>query len=173
MQKDIPVKCISKEYDSNNFYLIQHNGENKRFVVSFPSPIKNKEFVEVYIHSIKNIFVEVKIVDLNDSQNPNELYARVNKDLLLQVLNKYSEFFFYDGFHELMVKTPDSSEYIALDEHGLIFIYTDFNFSNFLEKQGLKYMPNQKLVYEFNHFHYRTPNAETNLKEIITLLSLR
>jgi hypothetical protein len=80
--------------------------------------------------------------------------------------------FFYDGFHDLMLRRPETGDYIAFEEHGLVFIYTGDDYSDTLEELGLIYKSNEKLIYQFDHWHYRPANGRHDLKNLIEELGL-
>src|SRR5690606_24717863 len=135
-------------------------------VVSFQNIEKIKSFLTNFIdNSDKDM--QVKIRDFDDYENPIDFDGYVPKEKLKSALNKYEEVIFHDGYHELMIRRPTSGEYIAFDEHGLIFIYTKENYSNALNKYGLNYKADEKLIYEFDHWHYRPANGSEDLKKMI------
>lgn len=67
------------------------------------------------------------------------------------MLSKYKEVVLHNGYHDLMLRRPETGDYVVFDEHGLIFIYTQENYSDTLDKFGLTHRVNEKLIYQFNH----------------------
>ncbi|MBI1307217.1 MAG: hypothetical protein GC181_11495 [Bacteroidetes bacterium] len=109
----------------------------------------------------------IKIRELDDPGNPVEFDGQLTKDNLIAALDKYAEFIFHDGYHELMIRRPDTEEYIAFEVHGLIFLYTHYKYTKIFESFGLKYQADQKLIYQYNHIHYRPAKARVDLINLI------
>ncbi|MEP7128802.1 MAG: hypothetical protein ABI729_08040 [Chitinophagales bacterium] len=166
-----PIKCASRDFKSSPFYLIQSNGPHKRFVASFQDAKKIKLFLSTFIDS-SAAQLQIKILDFDDHENPLVFDGQSTKAKLIDALDKYEELVFHDGYHDLMIRRPETGDYIAFDEHGLIFIYTQDNYSDTLNKLGLAYKANEKLIYQFDHWHYRPANGKQDLKNLITELEL-
>ena len=171
MTTDKPIKCASRDFKSSPFYLIQSNGSDKRFVASFQDRSKIKEFLNLFIDQTLDE-LQIKIRDFDDRENPIDFDGQAAKANLKTTLDKYEEVVFHDGYHDLMLRRPETGDYIAFDEHGLIFIYTQDNYSDTLEELGLTYKANEKLIYQFDHWHYRPANGSENLKKLINELGL-
>lgn len=171
MTTDKPIKCASKYFKTSPFYLIQSNGADKRFVVSFQDGEKIKLFLTIFIDS-SDSDLQVKIRDFRDHENPIDFDGTVTKAKLTSALHKYAEVIFHDGFHELMLMSPNTGDYIAFDEHGLVFIYTKYNYAGALNKYGLTYKASEKLIYEFDHWHYRSAYGREDLNQLINELGL-
>ena len=171
MKTDKPIKCASKDFKTDPFYLIQSNGPDKRFVASFQDEQKIKQFLNLFISRTSDE-LQIKIRDLDDKENPLEFEGQVTISRLKATLEKYDEVFFHDGYHDLMIRLPETGDYMAFDEHGLVFIYTQDNYSDTLESLGLTYKANEKLIYQFDHWHYRPANGRQDLKNLINELGL-
>ena len=171
MTKSEPIKCVANDYQTSPFFLVQFNGGNKRFVASFQDKVKIQSFITDFIEQTKTD-LQVKIRDLDDNENPKEFDGEVTKSQLLSLIDQYEALIFHDGFHELMIRRPSTGDYIAFDEHGLIFIYTKEDYSLPLVDYGLDYKSNQPLIYEFNHWHIRPATAREDLKRLIIELGL-
>lgn len=171
MTTDKPIKCASQEYKAAPFFLIQSNGSDKRFVVSFQDVEKIKLFFSSFLNSSKRF--QVKIRDYKDYENPIDFSGATSQGKLAEILISYRDIIFHDGYHDLMIRNPDTGEYIAFDEHGLLFIYTTKNYSDILTKMSLEYKANEKLIYEVGHWHYRPANGGENLHKLIEELELQ
>lgn len=166
-----PIKCASKDFKTSPFYLIQSNGSDKRFVASFQDGQKIKQFLTLFIDKSLDE-LQIKIRDFDNKENPIDFEGQTTKSKLKPTLDKYEEVVFHDGYHDLMLRRPETGDYIAFDEHGLVFIYTQDNYSDTLEKLGLTYKEHEKLIYEFDHWHYRPANGRQDLKNLIDELGL-
>jgi hypothetical protein len=171
MTTDKPIKCAAKGFKKSPFFLIQSNGEEKRFVASFQDGQKIKQFLILFIDQSQDE-LQIKICDFDDKENPVDFEGHATKSKLKAILDKYEEVVFHDGYHDMMLRRPETGDYIAFDEHGLVFIYSQDNYSDRLEKLGLNYKANEKLIYQFDHWHYRPANGREDLKKLIKDLGL-
>ncbi|MBC7863068.1 MAG: hypothetical protein IAF38_08835, partial [Bacteroidia bacterium] len=53
-----------------------------------------------------------------------------------------------------------------------IFIYTNEDYSQILQNLKAAYKPNEKLIYEYDHWHYCLPDGHKKLLEMINELNL-
>lgn len=166
-----PIKCASKDFTSGPFYYIQKAGSDKRFVASIQNVEKLNQFLTSFINNSEDI-IQIKIRDFDDPDNPCDYDGEVSVSTMLNILVKYETVIFHDGFHDLMIRRPETGDYITLDEHGIIFIYTEDNYSEELERLGLSHKENEKLIYHFNHWHYRPENSREELKKLIDELGM-
>lgn len=167
-----PIKCVSKDFTSNPFFLIQYNGSQKRFLAFFQNKEKIKQFLTLFIdQSVDD--VQVKIYDVEDINNPKEHEGSVTKVKLKAAIKQYEEVVFHNGRHDFMIRQPETDDYIVFDEHGMIFIYTQDDYTTILENFGLSFQPNKKLIESFNHWHYSSQNHGMNLQSFIASLELK
>jgi hypothetical protein len=80
---------------------------------------------------------------------------------------------FHDGYHDLMIRIPENGDYVTFDEHGLVFIYSRDNYSDLLKELKLEYKANEKLIYQFGHWHIRPLNGKEDLKNLVDELGLQ
>ncbi len=172
MEGNKPIKCAAKDFKTSPFYLIQSNGTDKRFVASFQNREKISRFLTLFINNSSDE-LQIKIRDFDDRENPIDFIGKATKSKLMTTLDNYNEVVLHDGYHDLMLRRPESGDYIVFDEHGLIFIYSKDNYSEILENFGLLYNAKEKLIYEFDHWHYRPANGRLELKEFISELNLK
>jgi hypothetical protein len=72
-----------------------------------------------------------------------------------------------------MIKIPKKNDYIVFDEHGLIFIYSNDNYTETLKNMDVEYKPKEKLIHEVDHWHYCLPSGREKLEELIKELKLQ
>lgn len=152
--------------------MIQSNGPDRRFIAVFQDEPAIKTFLSSFIDG-SGEELELKITDLDDPENPLDFVGLVKKKTLKTALNNYENVIFHNGYHDLMIARTETEDTVVFDEHGMIFIYTKDNYSDTLEKFGLAYKTNEKLIDEFSHWHYRPANGREDLKSLITELGLR
>ena len=169
---DNPIKAYSKENSKGSFYVIQSNGNDLRYVISLNDIIKVKALIYSFIDKSKK-YIQIKIRDFTNKDKPKVFTGEIIKKRLLKIIIKHKEFIFHNGFHDLMLRNPETLDYIAFDEHGLIFIYTKKDYSEILEGFNIKFQPKSKLIYEFNHWHYSSTDSEQKLLKLVFDLGLK
>ncbi len=167
-----PIKAASKEFTKEPFYLIQSNGTDKRYVVSLSDNVSVRTLLAGFINQSKKE-IQIKIRDLDNPENPIDYSGSLAKSKLHELMTKHEDVILYNGYHDLMFRNPDSGDYLVLDEHGLIFIYTDQDYSEILKNLGTEYKPDEKLIYEFDHWHYCLPEGREKLAEMIKDFELK
>ena len=168
---DKPIKAVSKDFTTEPFYLIQSNGKDKRYVVSLRDKLRIRTLLAGFINQSKNE-IQIKIRDLDRPEKPINYSGKLNKSKLHELMTKHEEVIFHNGHHDLMLRNPDSGDYIVFDEHGLIFIYTNKDYSEVLRNLDAEYKPEEKLIYDHNHWHYCLPEGNEKLLEMIRNLDL-
>jgi hypothetical protein len=166
-----PIKSASKEFTTEPFYLIQTNGDRKRYVVSLKDKLSIRTLLAGFINEASKE-VQVKIRDLDNPEKPVEYSGSLEKSDLHQLMTKHEDVIFHHGRHQLMFRIHETSEHVAFDEHGLIFIYTTKDYEDTLKNLNAPFKPNEKLIEEFDHWHYCLANGEEKLADLIKDLEL-
>ncbi len=174
-----PVKCISDRYESEPFYLIQYKYRNgidyrdldTRYIAWFRNKATIKSFLKDFSNKT-NKELQVRITDLANIDSPVSYEGFVAKSTLIDVLEEHAETIFHDGYHELMIKIAESGDYIVFDEHGLIYLYTLYNYRDILSDYKLKYKPDGKFIDQQEHGHYSPANRQSLIKLLINTLEL-
>ena len=166
-----PIKATSKESNAEPFYRIESNGDTQRYVVSIRDIMSIKSLLTGFINE-SNDPVQVKIRDLENSGAPADYSASMEKAKLLQLMEKHEAVIFHHGFHDLMVRNPESGDCLAFDEHGLIYIYSEADYAAVLCSLNVEFKPFDKLIYEFDHWHYALPEGQRKLLDFIGELGL-
>ncbi|MBC7865498.1 MAG: hypothetical protein IAF38_21160, partial [Bacteroidia bacterium] len=125
---NIPIKCASRDFTKDSFYLIQKNGKGKRYVISLKDKIRIRTLLAGFINQASEE-VQIKIWDLESRENPVGYSGTVSKKRVHQVMTRFEDAIFHNGYHDLMIRNSEKGDYIAFDEHGLIFIYTNEDYS--------------------------------------------
>mgnify|MGYP001208517390 CR=1 FL=1 len=161
-----PIKAASKEFTNEPFHLIQSNGTDKRYVVSLRDKIRIRTLLAGFINQSEND-VQIKIRDLDNPEKPIDYSGILNKSKLHELMTKHDDVIFHNGYHDLMLRNPKTGDYVAFDEHGLIFIYTNKDYSEILKNLEADYRADEKLIYELNHWHYCLSEGREKLAEMI------
>ncbi len=167
-----PIKAASKEFNNEPFYLIQSNGQEKRYVVALRDKIRIRTLLAGFINQATNE-IQLKISDLDNPSRPVDYFGSSSKSKLHELMTKHEDVIFHNGYYDLMLRNPDSGDYIVFDEHGLIFIYTNQDYLETLKNLEAKFKPEEKLIYEFNHWHYCLPEGREKLADMIKDFELK
>ena len=168
---DQPIKAASREASSQPFYLMQTNGTDKRYIAWLRDKIRIRTLLAGFINQSGSA-VDVKIRDFTDSMEGADYQGEVLPSALHQLMTRYEDVLFHNGYHDFMVRIPETNEYIVFDEHGLIFIYSSNDYEKLLADLGASYSPDEKLIYEFDHWHYCSAEGKEKLISFIEDLGL-
>lgn len=161
-----PIKAVAKESSNEPFYLIQSNGLDKRYVVSLRDKVTIKALFGAFINQSEDT-IQVKIIDFEEYEGPIDYSGEISKGKLHELMIKHEEVLFHNGYHDFMLKYPGSGDIMVFDEHGLIFIYTSLNYADVLSNFNVAYKPDEKLLYEYNHWHYCLHGGREKLTDMI------
>jgi len=93
--------------------------------------------------------------------------------LLIEVMRSVEERVFQDGGSMICVRRPETEEYIALDEHGTLFIYSsDSGYLSLCEQLGFENRENE-LLDAAPHWHVRPAHYKTQSRPFIKTLGLK
>ena len=169
---NLPIKAIAEEFTKEPFYLIQQNGNNKRYVVSLKNKMSIRILLAGFINQSEDL-VEVKIRNVENEKRPMEYSGIVNKSKLHSLMTEHESVIFHHGYHDFMIRNPYTGDYVAFDEHGLVFIYSLEDYSDTLTNLQAAYRENEKLIFEFRHMHYSLPEGDKKLQKLINDLELK
>ena len=172
MSTDSQTKCVSEGFTTEQFYLIQSNGVDNRFIVSLRNPNDILYMLNSFIEKAQHE-LQVRVRDLDDSENPIDFDGQVKKEDLIKAITRYHNALFHNGYFDLMIRHPETGDYIVFDEHGLIFIYSQEDFSVFLDSLQIPFNPDEKLPYEYGHWHYKSEEGSAELQQLIKDLDLK
>ena len=95
-----------------------------------------------------------------------------DKPTLVDLASACEQLVFSDGGSILCIRRVDTGEYLALDEHGILFVYSsDTAFMRVLEQIGFERRV-EALLYEAAHWHIRPPKCEEQEQWFIDRLGL-
>lgn len=164
-------KCSSPDGPFEPFYLIQSDNKEQRYVVTLNEKTHVQTILTGFVNNSRNF--QLKIRDFDNYENPIDYYGVAKRKALHTVLEKFDDLLFSNGFFDLMIRNPKSGDYIVFDEHGLLFIYSKVDYSSVLRQIGAEYKPDDKLIYEYDHWHIKEANGSERLEELIKSLKLQ
>lgn len=170
---DYPIKATSREITKTPFYLVQTNGLHKRFVIWLCDKFRIRTLIAGFINRA-NLIVNVRVIDFDETEEGVDYSGLVSKSELHRLMTKYEDVLFHNGYHDLMIRIPETDELLVFEEHGLIFIYSsDSAWKDTLRRLGADYLPNEKLIYELDHWHYCLPEGRKQLLSFMEELKLK
>jgi len=98
--------------------------------------------------------------------------GRVSRALLLESVRATEELVFHDGGSMVCVKRLDNEDYLALDEHATLFVYShDRSYLHLCERSGFENRVNE-LISAAGHWQVRPANHEAQERQLIRQLGL-
>jgi hypothetical protein len=116
--------------------------------------------------------VDIKIRSLDEFLDWIVYSGETTKDRLHALMTEFEDVIFHNGRHDLVIQNPASGDYLTFDEHGLVYINTDEDYSDVLKHLGAEHRPNEKLIYQSFHWHHSTEQLNEQLTELINALGL-
>ena len=164
-------KCTSNSYTKEPFYLIQANDNYNRYTVQLNDEFRIRILLSGFINSIETI-VELKIKSYEDPFNPIVYHGKQEKSRIHALMTEFEDVIFHNGYHDLIIQNPDTGEYIIFDEHGLIFMNLNTDYSDELKNLGAEFKQKEKLISQSFHWHHSSENLNEKLIEFINALGL-
>lgn len=170
----VHTKAIVKGYNPKPFFFKEEANFGSRYVAwtSDLNQLKNLVYtiLQEFPEELDILFKQQKESKTDEF---NRYHGYVSKILFTDILQEYELYLFSDGFHQLCVRREDTGEYIALDDHGILFIYSDSEhiakicLNNNFENR------NEKLIFKQPHWHYSPAGSEKTKDIVIQKLSLK
>jgi hypothetical protein len=100
-------------------------------------------------------------------------YGACGRDAAADAVREHEELVFVDGGSQLCVRQAGEDDYLALDEHGIFFLYSDGDgFAALCRELGFEERA-EELLYQGGHWHYRPGHPAERWQPFIRLLGLR
>lgn len=166
-----PIKSASNEYKVSPFYCIETSGTTKRYIASLQDEQRIFDFILKFFR-ICETEIELTIKNLSNPDSPIEYTGKKSVSDAFKAFTRYSGLLLHDGYQELVIKNPATGDYLVYDDHGLLFIYSDDDYESMFIRLALEHRPDQKMIYDFPHWHIGISDGATQLKGLIDLLQL-
>jgi len=93
-------------------------------------------------------------------------------DTLSEAIRSHEELVFLDGGMQISVRCAGGGDYLVLDEHAILFLYSDDEgFEDLCRELGFEECA-QPLLYEAGHWHVRPDNAKEHAESFVSRLGL-
>jgi hypothetical protein len=171
--KEEKLKACLDGYNPLPFYFKQKYEQGLRYVAWTSNLPQLKQLVYDIINSFsENLEILLKI-SLED--NPEEFqryYTKIRKNDLISLMKQNELYIFSDGNHQLCIKRSDTGEYMALDDHDILFIYSDSQTNTDILKNNNFENREEKLIFDSGHWHIRPKDSEKLAEKLIKELNL-
>ena len=164
-------KCTSNSYNKDPFYLIKDNDTLKTYIVHLNDEFRIRILLSGFINSIDSI-VDLTIRSYEDPFNPIVYRGCQEKNRIHVLLTEFEDVIFHNGYHDLIFRNPDTNESITFDEHGLIFMDTNTDYSDVLKNLGAELKQSEKLISKSFHWHHSSESLNERLFEFISVVGL-
>ena len=168
------LKAVVDGYNPSPFYFREKYENGHRYVAWSNNLIQLKKvFYGIVSEFPEDIEILLKISFEDEPEKFDRYYGKINKADFLLIIKENELYVFSDGNHQLCVRNPVSGDYIALDDHDILFIYSDLNENIEILKNNEFEERKEKLILEEGHWHVRPSNSEELSDRLIKKLNLK
>ncbi|MEJ1240311.1 hypothetical protein WBG78_19370 [Chryseolinea sp. T2] len=164
-------KCTSNSYSREPFYLLQADDNCRRYTVQLNDQFRIRILLSGFIESLTAI-VEIRIKSYEDPFNPIVYSGNQERSRIQALMTEFEEVIFHNGYHDLIIQDPDAGECIIFDQHGLIYMNTNRDYSDNLGNLGAEFKQKEKLISQSFHWHHSSESLDEKLVEFINVLGL-
>ncbi len=161
--EDIHKAVVEEEYAPSPFfheevYYLEDETTSTRIVAwSEDLAQMRRLFFRILKTFTPTVEVLLKVYVDEDENGENTIwdhyYADMEHDRLIRGVTDNEAFVFRDGGHQLCVRDLDTDEYIALDDHGLLFLYSeDPVYYGLFRECGFE-LREDEIIYMLPHYH--------------------
>lgn len=177
----INSKAVSPDYNPGPFYFVETSETGEvRMPCWSPDPAP---LMEILLEALNAFPEEVGVlikarVETSSTQPEEEEWVRFfeycNKRAVQNAVARFRKFIECDSTHQFMVRNTDTGEYLAFDDYGILWIYSeDPKFIDILQRRGYSEKKGQTLIYEGSIWRLTAPDSPGQLKQLVDLLMLQ
>lgn len=161
------TKAVVEAYSPKPFFFKDEEDFGTRYVAWTSGLAQLKQLVHAILKEFpEEIEILFKLQLDSEKDKFKRYHGYLSKTLLLEVIHEYELYIFSDGMHQLCVRRKDTGEYFAIDDHGILFIYSDSEDTVDLCLENGFENRNEKLFFEQPHWHY-SPSDSDNIRDIV------
>jgi hypothetical protein len=176
----IDSKAVSPDYNPGPFYFVEasETGEIRMPCWSLdPDPL-----MEIMLELLKafpeDVGVLIKARVETSLTQPKEdewlrFFGYCNKRTVQNAVVRFRKFIQCDSTHQFMVRNTDTGEYLAFDDYGILWIYSENpKFKEILQGRGFSEKKGQPLINEGPTWRLTAPDSAGQLRQLVDLLML-
>lgn len=168
-------KAAAPNYDPKPFYFLQTSPEGEfRIPCWSPDP---ELLAALMLKLLADFPDEVRVlvkVKAESAENADwhRYHGYCSKRAVERAITKFRRFLLRDSSHQFLVRDPDSGEYFALDDYGILWLYpTDRPRQELLTAMGFEDKL-QELIYAHGCWTRQLPDSQQRLRKLIDFLLL-
>jgi hypothetical protein len=176
----ITSKAVAPEYHPEPFYFVQTSNSGATRIPCWsqdPAPLAEVilELLHLFPEQV-DVLIKVRIdppsVDREDDDEWNRFHGFAKNRVVQTAFAKFRKFLLCDSTHQFMVRNPDTGEYFAFDDYGVLWIYSEnTKVVEVLTTRGfIKQV--QPLIYEGAVWKFTAPNSSSQLRSLVDFLML-
>lgn len=169
-----PLKASHPDYNPAPFFFVERNSEGNVRLVAWTGEIDQ---LRTSFRRVIDGWEDTLDVLFKTEQNPEtgdwtRYYGRLSAPKFKDAIPTFDEIIFRDGGSVLCVKDARSGDYLALDQNGILFVYSnDPGFVPKFKELGFE-MRKNKLIDEKAHWNVHPKNAGAKRKLFVEHLGL-
>ena len=172
------IKAAIKDFHPQDFYYFDQTTFDGNEISRFIAYTQDDEKLILLIKNILNLFsdnleVLVKVQKKVDKKDDwDKYFCEIEKSDLFKEIDNNKEYIIHDGSNQFYVKDPESGDYVALDDHGVFFIYSqNIKYEEILEVMSFERNQNVT-IFEKPHSHVLLSNSDELLHKMIETFNL-
>jgi hypothetical protein len=129
--------------------------------------------LECFTEEVEVLFKMEREDGVQSEEDPWQRYhGACSREELTSAIRTHEELVFQDGGNQLCIRCAEEGDYLALDEHGILFLYTEGDgFAAICRELGFEERT-QPLLCEGGHWHVRPPHAMERAQSFVDELGL-
>ena len=176
MNDELELKTRGDGYDPAPFYFAEETDNFSRFVAWTSSSTQLRDIVYLIIDlfpSELELLLKIHGDPEIDDADWHRYYGKTTRTKLVTTLSNNEVCAFEDGGNQLCIRRSDTGEYITLDDHSILFMYTNSKaIEEVLKSSGLIEGKND-LINGVRHWHYVPEDVDRIRSKFINQLHLR
>jgi hypothetical protein len=172
--KRLKSRSWDANYNPHPFFFRQRYSGGFRLVAWTPELSQLKTLVYSILDTFPDsVEVLLKLREEEFSDQFSRYFGAVRRNDLVETIRRNESFVFSDGGNQLCVKRLDTDEHIALDDHGVLFVYysKSAQFVDLCRSNGFR-RKRRKLIFADGHWHIRPKDSVSLGKGIVRELGL-
>ena len=177
MERKRKHKSIAKNYNPTPFYFREQcNRDETRLVVWSPNLNQMKEFfyqaLRIFPEKVE-VLLKIEKEDKGPQEKWDRYYGQLPRTELEEAIKQSETIIFQDGESQMNVRRQDTGDYITVDEHGIIYVYSKSErFEKLCQENGFGERL-EKLVSDLGHWHISPKEAQRKRDKFIKNLNLK
>lgn len=168
-------KAAATNYSPKPFYFVQTSPQQEVRIPcwSFDPELLAELMLKLLADFPDQVSVLTKFKPESDEDSDWHRYHGLCSNRAVEhAIAKFRKFLLQDSSHQFLVRNPDTGEYFALDDYGILWLYpADKPREDVLTATGFENKL-QELIYERGCWKRRLPDSQQRMRELVDFLLL-